>query len=276
MNKAKLISVVVPTYNQSEYLGACLDSIWFQDYPSLEIIVVADPSPDGTNELLSQFRKAVANEKVSHASRLESDGAISRNHYDRYCKAGRELVIIENRKRIGHTQSYNQGFKMASGEYCTYVASDDICHPQMLSRMAGVLDRDEADFVYSDMFIVDDAMRILREFRLPDYSFEACFCDWYLCGVSKLYRCSLHDRFGYYHNDYTANDHECYLRFAMNGVRFRHLPEVLYSVRSHDQRGQDVHSEESWRKLLNESSDLVRRARAFAAHPGTYSHPGNE
>jgi hypothetical protein len=113
------------------------------------------------------------------------------------------------------------------------------------------------------MFVVDDAMRILREFRLPDYSFEASFCDWYLCGVSKLYRRSLHERFGYYDNDYTANDHECFLRFAMNGARFKHVPKTLYSVRSHDQRGRDVHSGESWIKLLAESSELVRRARAF-------------
>lgn len=258
-----LISVVVPTYNQAEYLGACLDSIWFQDYPNIEIIVVADPSPDNTSEVLAQFREAVDSEVVSHAVKLEDNGEVCRAEAPRYRKQGRKLVIHESEVRLGHTPAYNKGFQMATGEYCTYIASDDICHPQMLSEMAAVLDRDEADFVYSDMFIVDDAMRILREFRLPDYSFEASFCDWYLCGVSKLYRCSLHEQFGYYDDGYTANDHECFLRFAMKGARFLHIPKVLYSVRSHDQRGVDVHSGESWKKLMAESSRLVEKARNF-------------
>ena len=264
MAQPQLASIIVPTYNQAEYLWACLDSIWFQDYENIEIIVIADPSPDNTSEVLAQFRQAVEEDMVSYAACLEEDGEVSRQESPRYRKEGRKLVIVENEERLGHTPSYNKGFEMARGEYCTYVASDDICHPQMISEMAKVLDGDEADFVYSDMFVVDDDMRILREFRVPDYDFEASFCDWYLCGVSKLYRRSLHDRFGLYDDDYTANDHECFLRFAMNEVRFLHIPKVLYSVRSHDQRGQDVHSAESWKKLMNESSGLVKKARVFA------------
>jgi len=263
---AKRISVIVPTYNQADYLWACLDSIWFQDYPDIEIIVVADPSPDDTAEVLATYRRAVENDTVSHAARLEDDGSVSRAEYPRYRTEGRKLVIRENPVRLGHTPSYNKGFELATGEYCTYVASDDLCHPQMLSTMARFLDSGEADFVYSDMFVVDDALRVLREFRLPDYSFKASFCDWYLCGVSKLYRKSLHERFGSYDNDYTANDHECYLRFALGGARFKHVGKVLYSVRSHDQRGRDVHGEASWNKLLAESSKLVEKARKALAH----------
>jgi len=261
----KKISVVVPTYNQAQYLSACLDSIWFQDYPNLEIIVVADPSPDNTSEVLAQFRDAVANDTISFAAKLQDDGTISRVVAPRYHKEGRSLIIYQSEVRLGHTSAYNAGFQMATGEYCTYVASDDICHPRMLSELAIALDRGNADFVYSDMFIVDDSMRILREFRLPDYSFEASFCDWYFCGVSKLYRRSLHEQFGYYDESYTANDHECFLRFAMGGARFLHLPYVLYSVRSHEQRGVDVHSNESWEKLLNESSQLVKKAREYTS-----------
>ena len=268
MSQAKKISVVVPTYNQAEYLWPCLDSIWFQDYPNIEIVVVADPSPDNTSEVLADFRKAVQTDTVSHAAKLADDGTVVRAEYPRYRAEGRELVVFESETRMGHTPAYNKGFELATGEYCTYIASDDLCHPQMLSEMAGPLDRDEADFVYSDMFVVDDAMRVRPEFRLPDYTFQASFCDWYLCGVSKLYRRSLHERFGYYDNRYTANDHECFLRFAMSGARFHHVPKVLYSVRSHDQRGHDVHSEASWKKLLAESTELVHRAREFAGSRG--------
>jgi len=65
----KTISVIVPTFNQAQYLGACLDSIWFQDYPDLEIIVVNDCSTDNTREVIEDFVCQVEDQKqVSFAS----------------------------------------------------------------------------------------------------------------------------------------------------------------------------------------------------------------
>lgn len=261
----KLVSMVVPTYNQSEYLGACLDSIWFQDYPNLEIVVVNDCSTDGTRELLDEFQRNVAEEQVSYASCFnEQTNEIERVWHPRYPAQGRRLVVLHNEQNMGSTRTYNRGFQAATGDYCTYIASDDICHPQMISSLAAPLDQDKADFVYSDTFIVDDAGRIMREFKLPDYSFKNCFLDWYLCGVSKLYRRSLHEKYGWYDNDFLANDHEFYQRLALGGERFTHIAKTLYSIRSHDQhrgRQKDVHSSASWLRLLDESRSLVKQAR---------------
>jgi len=263
MTEAPLISVIVPTYNQAQYLGPCLDSIWFQDYPRLEIIIVNDCSPDGTREVIEDFAAAVGTETVSYASFFdEATNEIRRTEHKRYERQGRSLVILHNETNQGSTRTYNRGFQAATGAFCTYIASDDLCHAQMLSTLAAPLLAAEADFSYSDMFVVDDAGRILREFRLPDYSFEKSFGDWYLCGVSKLYRRELHQRFGWYNNDFLANDHELYLRFALGGVRFTHIAKTLYSVRTHAGREVNVHSSSNWGKLLDESRSLVRRARA--------------
>jgi glycosyltransferase involved in cell wall biosynthesis len=256
------VSVVVPTYNQARYLGACLDSIFFQDYPNLEIIVVSDPSPDDTSRVLREFVKAVGCDKASFASRYDAEaGLVERVSHHRYPQRGRKLVIIENPARLGHSASYNLGFRKCSGDYCTYVASDDVCHPQMISTLAAELDAGDVDFVYSDMFIINDEGRILREFRLPNYSFSRCFEDWYLCGVSKLYRRELHERCGYFSEAHLANDHECYLRFALEGARFRHVPKALYSVRSHEGRCMDVHCADNEKRLFRESIALTGQAR---------------
>lgn len=80
-------------------------------------------------------------------------------------------------------------------------------------------------------------------------------------GVSKLYRRELHLKTGYYDEDYLANDHELYQRFALDGVRFAHVRSVLYSVRSHAGREVNVHSESNWTRLMQESKSLVRQAR---------------
>ncbi|MGE4291037.1 MAG: glycosyltransferase family 2 protein [Desulfovibrio sp.] len=263
MTSPALVSMIVPTYNQARYLGPCLDSIWFQDHPNLEIIVVNDCSTDETAQVLEEFARQVESQQVSHASYYnEATDEIERTWHDRYPKAGRSLRILHNERNRGSTPTYNRGFQAATGDYCTYIASDDICHPQMVSTLAGPLDRDEADFVYSDTFIFDDAGRILREFKLPDYDFKTSFQDWYLCGVSKLYRRSLHETFGWYDNDYLANDHEFYLRIALGGARFKHIAKTLYSIRTHENREVNVHSSSNWGKLLNESKRLALKARA--------------
>jgi glycosyltransferase involved in cell wall biosynthesis len=269
----KRVSIVIPTFNQSQYLWACLDSVYFQDYPNLEIVVVNDASTDQTRNVLKKFVRAVAGETVSFASFYnENTDEIERTHHPRYPQKGRELKILHNDVNRGSTWTYNRGFRACTGDYCTYVVSDDLCNPSMVSTLVQALDRDEADFVYSDMFLINDDGCVLRQFDLPDYSFATCFCDWYRCGVSKIYRRALHDQFGYYNEDYLANDHECYLRFAMNGVRFLHIPRVLYSVRSHEQREKDVHAPSNWNRLLDESRSLVKNARAFRESASDFFH----
>lgn len=159
----------------------------------------------------------------------------------------------------------NMGFRTCTGVYCTYIASDDICYPTMLSELASALEKSGADFAYGDMFIVDDTGNILRKFELPDYSFKQCFQNWYLCGVARLYRKELHQKFGFYDESLLAHDVELYLRFAINGAKFEHVPRVLMAVRDHGpERLIDIHSPTNWSRLIEECKEQVRKARRFS------------
>ena len=255
-------TIVVPTFNQAQYLAACLDSVWFQDYPELEVIVVNDGSKDGTDEVLAAFTRALAEDTVSYASYYDAErNVIERVFEPRYPQAGRELKIIRHETNRGLACALNTGFAAATGAYCTYVPSDDALLPSMVSEMVAELERG-ADFVYSDMAIVDDAGHWVRRFALPDYSFGRSFADWYLCGVAKLYRTELHRRFGFYDEALLAHDHELFQRFAEGGASFVHIPRVLMYVRDHAKREVDIHAPTSWNRLLEESKVLVARARA--------------
>ncbi|WP_207264008.1 glycosyltransferase [Desulfovibrio sp. Huiquan2017] len=259
------ISIVVPSYNHAGYIEACLDSVYFQDYGNMEIIIVDDCSTDGSPEVIERWLAGVASDKTSHVVDLDAEtGRLIRAECPRYGKK-RDIVFLRNKRNIGSTATYNRGFRAARGEYCSFVVSDDICHPQLFSTLAAPLAEGLADFAYADMFIVDDAMRILREFRLPDYDFEASFCRWYLCGVATLYRRELHERFGYYDETSKADDHECYLRFAMNGARFMHVPKTLYSVRDHQGRAEGLHEPDRFNALLEASRELTLKARKWLA-----------
>ncbi len=261
-----LVSIIVPTYNQGEFLAACLDSLWFQDWPNLEIVIVNDGSTDDTEQVIEDYQREVERDERSFASHYDPDkDEIGRVFHPRYPKEGRALRVLRHERNRGLAAALNTGFQACAGTYCTYVPSDDACFPSMFSEMVAVLEAG-ADFVYADMFIVDGDGRIVRRFALPEYSFERCFADWYLCGVAKLYRRELHEKFGWYDEGLLAHDHELFQRFAMKGAVFRHIPKVLMSLRDHDRsREVDLHAPESWKKLLEESKRLVGEARAFLA-----------
>lgn len=259
------ISIVIPTYNQAEYLPICLDSVMFQEYPNIELIIVNDGSTDNTDEILIKFEESMSKDMVSYAHYYnENAGYVERCEHSRYPINGRKFEVIHLPENRGLSNALNTGFKVATGEYCTFIASDDMLLPSMLSDLVLVLNNNNADFAYADMHVVNDEGRILRRFSLPDYSFEDSFCNWYLLGICKLYRRALHDEVGYYDEKIRPQDHDMFLRFAMNGAKFVHLPKVLANVRDHDQERQvENHLPANWDELYKQSSELVLKARAF-------------
>ena len=51
------ISVIVPCYNQAQYLDECLNSVLEQTYKDWECIIVNDGSPDNTEEVAKEWVK---------------------------------------------------------------------------------------------------------------------------------------------------------------------------------------------------------------------------
>jgi len=257
-------TIVIPTFNQAHYLPACVDHCLFQTYSNLEIIVVDGGSTDGTRKYLEGLKKEIRSRTISPVVEMDEERHVIRKEIPVYPK-GRDLKIISFDKDIGPTRTYNEGLSRATGEYCTYIAGDDLPHPHMIEELVSTLESSIADFVYSDMNVVDDQGRIIRQMRLPDYDFEACFARWYHLGVSKLYRTDLHHKVGLMDEAYQgANDYDHYLRFAMAGATFRHLPRVLYSIRYHgDGRKTGQHTNECYSRLIDESKDCAQRAREW-------------
>lgn len=91
-----LLSVIVPVYNTEKYLSKCLDSIVNQTYKNIEIIIVNDCS--------SGNAKSITDEYIIKDNRIK---------------------YIEHEKNKGLFHARLTGFEIASGEYISFVDSDD-------------------------------------------------------------------------------------------------------------------------------------------------------
>jgi len=267
MKETPLVSIVVPTFNQGHYLPVALDSVMFQDYDNIEIIVCNHGSTDKTLDIIKDYLEKVKAETVSFLDYYQEDCDVDfiRKYEKRYPQ-NRKMKIIQSPRNIAGTNSYNKGFEVAEGKYCTYLVADDYLLPGAIGKMVNVLESQNADIVFSDMHVVNDEGEILQRIVKPEFDFKRSLADWFHLGVSRLYRRSLHEKLGYYNPEYrNANDYDMFLRFAIGGASFVHIPEVLYCTRKHDPDSPEEPA--SWKNsgylnLMRESKICANRARA--------------
>ena len=119
-----LISVIVPIYNVEKYLPKCLDSLVGQSYPNLEIILVDDESPDRCGEICDEYAKSNKNIKVLH------------------------------QKNQGVSAARNNGVKISTGEYISFVDPDDFIPLYSIAHLYSALDNTAAELAVGNSMIV--------------------------------------------------------------------------------------------------------------------------
>lgn len=109
------VSIIIPVYNSGKYLETCLNSILAQTYKNLEIIIINDGSTDNSPEIIENYEK--------------DDSRIK--------------VITQ--KNQGLSASRNNGLKKATGDYVTFVDSDDEIELTMIGDMLEKLKETNSD-----------------------------------------------------------------------------------------------------------------------------------
>lgn len=99
-----LISIIITSFNQYEYLKKCVLSVLDSTYPNLEIILIDDSSKKG------EFNKNEIDKIIKKTAR---------NNIKNY-------EILVNEKNLGHANSLNRCIEIAKGIYFVYVNGDDL------------------------------------------------------------------------------------------------------------------------------------------------------
>lgn len=103
------LSIVIPSFNQGNYLEETFKSIIKQEYPSVEIIVMDGGSTDNSVEVIKKYEKHIA--------------------------------YWQSQKDKGQSDAINSGFRKATGDYVTWLNSDDVLLPGALHTIANTIEK---------------------------------------------------------------------------------------------------------------------------------------
>lgn len=116
--KSILVSIIIPVYNASQYLRACLETIENQTLKNIEVICVNDGSEDTSLEILKEFAQ----------------------------KDSRFKII--DKENTGAGDSRNIGLKEAKGEYVLFLDADDKFDPELCDKAYFRAKTDKADICF--------------------------------------------------------------------------------------------------------------------------------
>lgn len=110
----KLLSVIIPAYNTAKYLPRCLDSVLTQTHQNLEIILIDDGSTDQSGQIANAYAKKDKRIKVIHQTNQ------------------------------GQSAARNVGLKLATGDYISFIDSDDEIKPTFIEKLLEAYDKHTA------------------------------------------------------------------------------------------------------------------------------------
>lgn len=102
----KRLSVIIPCYNVQEYLSKCIDSVIDNDLDDIEVILVNDGSKDDTLKIIKEYKKKY-----------------------------KDIIKIVDQENQGLSMARNAGIEVSTGEYITFLDSDDYVDFKMYKTM---------------------------------------------------------------------------------------------------------------------------------------------
>lgn len=117
MKLRPLVSIIIPIYNQENYLTECLDSISGQTYKQIDIICVNDGSTDNSLALLRDY--GIKDERIK----------------------------IVDKKNDGVNMARKSGWDIATGDYVTFLDPDDFLDRSAIEQSVSILEKRGADIV---------------------------------------------------------------------------------------------------------------------------------
>ncbi len=193
-------SIVTPSYNQGEFIERTVQSVFSQSIMPLEYFVFDGGSSDNTIEILKKYEQ----------------------HF---------LWVSE--KDNGQTHAVNKGLQKARGDIIGWLNSDDVYYPGTLACVRDFFEANPSvDIVYGRANHIDKEDRIIESYPTEPWSFERLKSMCFLSQPAVFFRKRVIEQHGLLNEKLCyCMDYEYWMRLAINGASFAHIPIVLAGSR---------------------------------------------
>ncbi|NET29176.1 glycosyltransferase [Okeania sp. SIO1I7] len=226
-NGLPMVSIVIPTYNNADYILTAIKSILTQTYTIYEIIVVDDGSTDNTYQVLEPYLNQI------------------------------KYVYQENQ---GPSKARNHGIEIAQGKYIAFLDADDFFLPEKLAEQVGCFAEDSTlTMVQSGWRFVDEKGHTIKDVKPWENGAELDLENWLIWQATLPSAMMFRSKWlklngGFDQRYFGIEDLEIVLRLALSGEKATWLPRVCVCYR---QRNSSVSGLENRQKITQELEKLL-------------------
>lgn len=204
MSQESSVTVVTPSYNQGQFIRATINSVLGQSYRNIEYFVIDGGSTDNTVEILQQFDDP-------------------RFHW-----------ISE--RDSGQSDAINKGLQRATGDYLTYLNSDDLLLPGAVADLVDCFaSHPEADLIYGDCTFINETGTSLEHHE--SLVFDVCAAvsvEQILLQPGAFWRRRVTEQIGLFDETlHYVMDFDYWIRAALEGYVLRYVPGTRSAFRLH-------------------------------------------
>ncbi|MDO5852425.1 MAG: glycosyltransferase family 2 protein [Methanobacteriaceae archaeon] len=199
----KKVSIIIPVYNSQETISRCLDTILNQTYKNIEIVIVDDGSTDESYSLIKL--------KINNDPRIK----------------------LIKKKNTGVSDSRNYALQIVTGEYITFVDSDDWIELNLIEKMVETLEREKVDIVCCNYYLnyKDNRQRKVERKESKIDKLEALnpSSKYYFTTVwGKLFKKNIINDLQFRTDIFYSEDTLFYIQTLMNSNSIYWVKEILY------------------------------------------------
>jgi glycosyltransferase involved in cell wall biosynthesis len=213
-----LVSTIVLSYNQCQYVLETLESVKAQSYKFTQFIIVDDYSTDDSVAII-----------------------------DRWIQANKiNCTFIRHKQNQGICKSLNDALAVATGKYISMVASDDVWLPDKIARQVEIMESqsDQVGVLYSDALQIDRNGHTLPGLLIATHwkqlqempqgqVLDVLLVGNFIPGLTTLIRRSCYDEVGLYDENLPWEDWDMWMRIARH-YSFLYSPTPSAKYRHHE------------------------------------------
>lgn len=198
------ISIVMPSYNQGQFIEESIKSVIEQKYPDFEFIIIDGGSSDQTIEIIKKYE--------------------------------RNITYWVSEKDNGQTHAINKGFKVARGDIIAWLNSDDLYLHGALSDVAKYFNKyKDVGLIYGNSYSINEKGEVIRNNINVSFSSKAL---WSGIGIitqpASFVQRSVLDKIGFLdENLHYLMDLDWFLRMNIGGIKFQKVNKFFCCFRYH-------------------------------------------